>query len=1013
MKPFRLLLIGAAALALLLVAVGLLAFNSAFQTWMARRALASRPELAATLGSLSAGLRHVEIKNLHLTSHGAMLTIPSLEAELPLVAAGLRKKIIITRLVAKGWTLDLSKVVKVAQAPEFSRVMGTSPAALPAEFSLLSSARAADPLPAAVVGQVFQGIFAQLALPVDLAVDGLDLEGELILPGARGHARVALAGGGLGSGREGRFELIMTASLTSTAVSTVETHSIVTATMDTPRSFTHLGLKAEATASGPKFPGGVKLSAATSAARTAAGEDYALSLATVDKKIVAVQASFPLAASKLAGTWMLDAHDIDVAPFTLGRALPPFSAAGEGLFDLDAALTVVHAVGKFNAKSESLAAIRPEFGAFGALQIDAEFDLTQNGDRILVERFKTSVSGAQPVATVESLQSLTYNRTTHGLKPTDPARELFAVNLPGLPLIWAQPFAKNFSVSGGNVHGEFAATATDGGFSLRPKAPLTATGLSFAQAGKPLLHEVDLTLNTSVDYSPHGWQVSAAPLVLRSGPATLLTLEAKIGQLAGKDQPMKAAGKFSASLPAWFAQPAAGGAAQLVSGEAQGEFAASIDGTQEIQAQLSFVNLTVDPKLTTEKLPAISADLRASIAPNGQITVNAPLLVEREGRKSDLVLVGTVTPDAKGLTVAARVSSNRLVLDDVKILAAPLAPPPAGTPRPTPIATRDAAPPWSRVSGQIALALKEVVYSGTFRATDVVGTLRVDAGALKFEGVHAGLGDGGDAKFSGAVMFDPKAPAPYSLNADLAVTDFNPAPVFMALNPGQPATVEGKFNVSSKLTGQAARLGDFATAAHGDFQLSSKGGIFRGLPVNVAAKIEAVGKLASGAALLGNLAGAVTGRKDYADLGTRAQALAEVAKIWQTVTYDQLSVVLTRDAALNTVLKDLTLISPELRLTGGGEAKHVAGRPLLEETLAMEFKLRARGRHGELLKYLGALESTADELGYSACTLPIKIGGTLGQPDTGELNNALAGLAFEKSGVKDKASDLLNKLFGK
>ena len=134
--------------------------------------------------------------------------------------------------------------------------------------------------------------------------------------------------------------------------------------------------------------------------------------------------------------------------------------------------------------------------------------------------------------------------------------------------------------------------------------------------------------------------------------------------------------------------------------------------------------------------------------------------------------------------------------------------------------------------------------------------------------------------------------------------------------------------------------------------------------------------------------------------------MAEVSKLLKAIQYDQLNVVLARDPALNTVLKDFTLIAPEMRLTGGGQATHKPGAPLLDEALAAEFKLRARGHTGDLLKYLGALDATADELGYAACTLPLKVGGTIGRPDTSELNNKLTTLAIEKSG----ALDLLNKL---
>ena len=643
----------------------------------------------------------------------------------------------------------------------------------------------------------------------------------------------------------------------------------------------------------------------------------------------------------------------------------------------------------------------------------AQFDLTQINGALRVDRLSVAVIGDQPVATVDSLQTITYRPKTNEISAADPTRDLFAVVLQGVPLAWAQPFLTGLVISGGDLRGEYVATASNGGFSLQPKSAVVVMGVSVAQAGRPILRSVDLSLNASFDYTPHGWQASLAPLTVRSGSATLFTLEAKAGQLAGAAQPIKTAGKFSAALPALLAQPFTGGSWQLTRGEATGDFAASLGAKQEIQASLSLTNLQADPELTTEKLPAISADVRADIAADGQIMLNAPLLIERDGRKTDLSIVGMLVPGESGLNVVAHVSSNRLVLDDLKILAAPFTPAPAVTATAAvPVITRAAAPPWAGLSGQVTLVLKEVVYSGTFQATDVIGTLRLDGGALKFDDVRAGLGHGSDARVAGAVTFDAKAATPYALNANLAVTDFDPAPLFKALNPGQPATVEGKFNVTSKVTGQAMRLDEFVTTTHGDFQLSSKGGVFRGLPVSVSEKNETIGRVASFLAIGGSALDALKGRKDDSEITTTAKAVAEVSKMLAAIPYDQLSVALSRDAALNTVLKDFTLISPELRLTGGGQATHQAGTALLDETLAMEFKLRARGHTGDLLKYLGKLDAQADELGYSACTLPLKVGGTIGKPDTSELSNALASLALEKSGMKDKASDLLNKLFG-
>ncbi len=101
-----------------------------------------------------------------------------------------------------------------------------------------------------------------------------------------------------------------------------------------------------------------------------------------------------------------------------------------------------------------------------------------------------------------------------------------------------------------------------------------------------------------------------------------------------------------------------------------------------------------------------------------------------------------------------------------------------------------------------------------------------------------------------------------------------------------------------------------------------------------------------------------------------------------------------------------------MRLTGGGTALHRPGGNFFDDALAMEFKLRARGRQGELLKFLGVLDPQADELGYLPCTVPLRIGGTLARPDASEINVKLAALALEKAGVTEKASELFNRVFG-
>lgn len=998
-KPVRPLLLTAGfCVVALLVAAGL-AFNSGVQTWAARRALAGQPQLKAKVGRVAAGFQAVALHDIELEQNGAVITLPSVAADLSVIDAGLKRKINLRRLVAKGWRLDLTGY------------------RFPGAVSAGSVALAPAAVPAAAL-QVFQGVFAQAALPFDLTLDGVELEGDVTLPPSpgldSGRAHVVLRGGGLGAGREGAFTFTVTVALTGAAVpmSSLSVSGRLAATMDTPRTFSRLATQAEAAAQGPQFPNGVKLATDLVATRAPSGEGYTISLSDGTRLLAGLKADWPAATRHLAGTWKLDVRDTDLAPFALGRLLPVFAVAGEGQLEVETATGEVRATGKLNAAADRLGVVQPEFSAMGAVRLTAEFDLARRGDTLRVERLVAAFAGARPVADVRALQPFAFNARSGELKVADPARDLLGLTVQGLPLGWVQPFVKNFTFTGGDVRGDFVAIARNGGFSLRPTAPLLVADVAVARAGQPLLRAVDFSLHASADYTPQGWQAELAPLVANRGTVPVLTLDAKAGQLLGANQPIKVAGKFVAHLPALLTQPAATGPVPLLAGEATGDFVASFGRTQEIQATLALTKLAVQPAITKETLPSVSAEVRADIAANGVIGLNLPLRLERDGRTSDLTLAGTLTPVKTGLAVEARVSGALLVFDDAQLLAGLFAAPagaPAAAPKP---AGPDAAPPWSGLSGQLKVALKQVVYAGSFHASDVTGSIRLDAGEAKLVDFRGGVGDGADVKVHGGVTFDAKSATPYALAAELGVTEFDPAPLFRAVNPGQPATVEGKFSVASRVSGRAATLADFATAAHGEFQLTSRGGVFRGLPVTYAAKLESAGKIAAGAAAIGNLLGSVTGKKGYADIVNKAQAVTEVSRTLAAISYDQLNVVFSRDAALNTVLKDFTLISPELRLSGAGQATHRPGAGLLADALAMEFTLRTRGRAAELLKYLGALESQADDLGYAACTVPLKISGTLAQPDPSEVNRQLAALALEKSGVTDKASELFNKLLG-
>lgn len=993
MKVVRVLLIGVGILAVLvLIALGV-ALNSSVQTWAARRALASQPQMKASVGAVSAGFKTIDLHDLRYEADGAVLTLPSLHVEVPLMSAGLSKDVAVRRLVAKGWTLDLTHAVKLADTvrPLFERSLAAATAPQPQAFSFLPSAYAA---PAAAV---FRGVFADLLLPVALSVDGVELDGEIVLPPLPGNenarVRLTLTGGGLSAGQEGRFVLDLAGAKSNGGAVTL--HGVLTAAMDTPRTFNRLGAKFGAEASGAQLPAGVTLNVDLSAARVASGESYSLLLSGPAKQLAALKADLVASTSQIAGTWKLDLRDTDLAPFAIGHQLPTFTAAGEGSFETTTAVESVHASGRLVASADQLQRIRPELAAVGQMNLNAEFDVLHHGESLRVEKLDASLAGASPVASVRALQSFEFNLGTGALQVADPARDLVGLTLSGVPLSWARPLLGDLAVSGGDVRGEFAVSARDGGLTVRAKSPLTIAKLSVAQAGTPLVRDVDVSLTASADYTPQGWQVEATELKAQQGAVSLLTLNAKAGQLVGADKAIKLAGRWSANLAALTAQPVVGAQLRVTAGTATGDFTGSLDGATSVETKLALEKIAVP---TGQKIPAINLQLRADVAADGKITFKAPLLFDQAGRKSDLLVVGTLTPGATTTAIEANISGDQVVVEDVQVLLALLpdaAAAPAQAPAPTAAKpkTPDTAAFWSAVTGQASLALKKVIYGASFEVTDVAGTLRLDPAALKLEGVRAMFGPESDLKLSSAVTFDAKAKERYAVDSNLAVNNFDTAAAFRALDPTKSPTVESRVTLTTHLTGAGVSLAEAAERARGDVQVNGKSGVFRALSADVSDRIQ---KTQSAVAVIGGLVGG-----KYADLANKSQILSDIAKALAEIPFDQLNVTVTRGDDLTLVLKDFTLISPEVRLTGGGQIKHVEGTPLLQQPLSVQLNLGARGKLADALKRARLLESTQDNLGYAAFIAPIKVGGTLAKTDTTDLRNTLVNSALEKSGLLD------------
>ena len=79
--------------------------------------------------------------------------------------------------------------------------------------------------------------------------------------------------------------------------------------------------------------------------------------------------------------------------------------------------------------------------------------------------------------------------------------------------------------------------------------------------------------------------------------------------------------------------------------------------------------------------------------------------------------------------------------------------------------------------------------------------------------------------------------------------------------------------------------------------------------------------------------------------------------------------------------RDFTLISPEVRIGGSGSIHYQPEVPVLAQAMDVRLALGTRGRLGDLMQRAGLLEAQRDNLGYSAFTVPLKLGGTWNRED--------------------------------
>lgn len=966
MKALRILLACGAAAATLAAVVVLIAIAPPLQTWAARRALSGTSGVQGTLGSLSAGFGEVDIDELHLQADGAALTLPSLRAKLSLTNAVVRRNFAVRSLVAKGWTLDLTGMAAAAQ-----------PGAAPAQRAT----------------RAFLGLLGALRLPVDGSLDGVDLEGDVLftpLPGrAPARVHVVVSGGGLGAGREGALAVDASGTLAdpSLPITSVAARGSVSAALDSSRAVTRLRVDADLTDSSGSSQRGLTLAAQVTAYPAARAEVYSVTVSRAGREKATIVATLSEETRTLTGTWKVDVLDSDVAPYLPDHPLPPSSLTGSGGFGAGADSPAVRAFGSLALRASHLGVLSGALEAAGAVTLGAEFDVTRSGTSVRVDRLGVSLAGERPVATVKSVQPFSIDERSGALSPSDPGADLLDATVVGLPLAWLSGLTGGVAVAGGDAAGEFAVRDANGSLELRPKAVLTAAGVTARGPGGILAQGVDLGLSLSGGYSPQGWRVRWAPLTVSGAGRRLATAEGTASVAAGADKPVALAMKWEADLDALAGARAAPELSWLSGRSASGSLTATVGAAAELDAKADLVGH--DPG------QLVSASVHADVEGDGALSFKAPIRLSSGKSASEVSLEGSSGRDSGGPWIDVRLSGASVGLGHLRMLAAPFAPGLG--------AARDRAAFWGDWTGRVTVSLDRV-RTDAGELADVGGVLNLDHGSIKLEGGRGGPAGHSLTNVTGSLDFNPASDIPYSLRAVAAATSEDAASLLPAPRPGADPPFEGKFTTARTFTGNGRNLGDLARNSREEFRITSTIGIVRILKADVADSLQEAPTPAVSDALatVGSVVGAAVGtRRNVLDSGRtklspETEAALDLTYEVAEIGYDSLTISAFQGSDGVIHLAGMDMVSPEVRLEGTGRIAGARGLALSDQALSADLQLGAKGKAAELLGKAGLLSSRKDDLGYSELSQGVHFGGTLAHLDTGPWSDLLVKAATRK-----------------
>lgn len=626
----------------------------------------------------------------------------------------------------------------------------------------------------------------------------------------------------------------------------------------------------------------------------------------------------------------------------------------------------------------------------GRIKSSGEIDATLTERTLDVRQFSTTVAdgAGTTLFSAASVRPFALDRATYAaVTESTQAVDLLKVSLGSMSLDKIPLSGAGVRLQGWLKGGEFMLAAQEARLTLSALAPVKLTDVVLRKDGKVLLTGLTiqsqpvLVLNDATSGAFKSGEVSitnarGATLLAMQSEATYSATDGKRGSLT-----------FNVDVPALGTQPLFAGAQAVTQGRASGEIRIASGAQHQVEARMTINGLVA--KNVEQTLPVANLSLRAISDASGKLIVQAPILLDRAGQRSDLEFTLELVPQGSGFGLSGKLAGQQVELIDVLAVAAvfqtaPTSPAPAlassAAASAPAVSSPDQLPIWSQVTGQFLLDVKSVTHGKEWSMSGLTGVVKVEPTRVSLEKFDTSFDAASKLTAQGSISFTPGR-RPYQLDGGFALTAFDAGKFFKAFDPGKAPTVEGLFEVKGTLRGEGETLARTLERTRGNFALTSRQGIFRGLQGSTGKLSMASKAVELGASVLGSILGSDKAAKTAEKVAGNAYFAGQLAQSLGELNYDQFSVKVVRDDTLNVALEEFSLVSTEIRLLGKGTLTHVEGKALLDYPLALTLHVSTREKFEQLFGKLRLNDTAKDELGFTKVREALLVGGTLNKPD--------------------------------